>query len=1038
MKLTDKTIKSLCSSTIYKRGMEYFKQGRVHIKTRDDDKLTAVVDGEAVYNVQIKMSDEKIEDCYCSCPYFYTMNTACKHIAATLLLRRDEIENNGGSLTDVNERLASRLCAAYGLKNAEKIGLHLKFEISVLCRSSLEREFSVKLFAEEKNIEYPENFLDCIKNGKSFKISKNIEYIPEKTIFDSYENAMLSILTESYEGRTAQAVSYTKSYGSVSVGEEAMKRIFEILPNCRYTIVFNRMNIGKIPIKKENPDILIDISAAEGEITLYSGSYGTALSSDGKIFFFDDCIYITDKEWRERFMPIYEALAEDSRTQLSFKGDNAIAFASVVLPELSSLKGVITNGIEAAVIKESPKMTVYLDYDGNEILCTVKASYGDISLLLPEAVHNRRKIIVRDFQTENKILDFISDFEYKNGYYRLSDDEKIFNFFKSYKELEKYAVPVPSDRFCKAYVRDNIGIGASVSYNRDSGLFEASLETELSYEQIRDILSAVKLKKSFYKLPDGGFADLTAEGEMLFSLIKSGFSAEDVLNEKKILPNYRLLYLNALAESGINSKISVGNDIKEFINEQKSKTAVLPKGLEAILRDYQKAGVNWFKQLSSLGAGGILADDMGLGKTLQALAFLYSEKSAKPVLIITPSSLTYNWKNEMNKFIPEASVMLINGDSSEREALIEKIPEFEFVITSYPLLRRDIEQYKAIEFSYCIIDEAQNIKNPRTLNATAVKKINAERRFALTGTPIENSLSELWSVFDFIMPGYLNSNRQFKEWYEIPITKNNDSYALEELKAKISPFILRRMKKDVLSELPEKIESTVFADLTEEQKNLYTAYSHAAKDETLAILADGRPKLEILTLLTRLRQISCHPALFDENYNGGSGKLEVLTELVTTSVASKHRILIFSQFTSMLDIIQKQLKSKGFDLFRLDGSTASERRIELAERFNSGEREIFLISLKAGGFGLNLTGADTVIHFDPWWNPAVTAQASDRVYRIGQNKNVQIIQLASKNTVEEKILQLSEGKKKLASEIINGNSSVLGSMSAEEILSLFD
>lgn len=1039
MELTDKTIKSLCSSTIYKRGTEYFKQGRVHIKTRDEDKLTAVVDGDAVYNVQIKMTEDNIGGYYCSCPYFDTMNTVCKHIVATLLQRKEEVENNGGNLIDDNERLASKLCAVYGTTDVEKRKLHLKFEISILCRSYTDREFGVKIIAEGKNIEYPENFVDCIKMGNNFKISRAIEYSPDKHIFGEYEREILSVLTESYENRAAQDMIYTKSYGEVKLGEEAVKRILELLPQCDYSIVFNRMNIGRIEIKRENPDILIDVSATEGEINLYSGSYGTALSCDGKAFFYDDSIYLTDNKWQKLFMPIYEGLAGDHRTQISFKGDNAIAFASFVLPQISEMKGVVTNGIEDVVIKETPRVVVYLDSNAKEILCTVKVSYGDISLILPEAVHNRKKIVVRDLEFENKVLDLISDFEYRNGYYRLDDDERIFDFLKNRADLlYDVAQVMVSERFSKMKIRKNIGIEGAVSYNHDEGLLEANLKTDLSYEEIRDILSAVKLKKSFYRLSDGSFADLENERESLFGLIRTGFEAEDILSEKKILPRYQLLYLNALAEGGKDSKISVSDSVMEFVNKIKNTKLNLSKSLNNTLRDYQKTGVNWFKQLSSLGLGGILADDMGLGKTLQVLAFLYCEKPDKPVLIVTPSSLTYNWKNEMKKFIPDASVMIVDGNSEEREQLIGKIKGFDFIITSYPLLRRDIERYEDKEFSYCIIDEAQNIKNPRTMNALSVKKVNAEHKFALTGTPIENSLSELWSVFDFLMPGYLYSHQQFKEWFETPITRDGNKYALEELRAKISPFILRRMKNDVLSELPEKIESTVYADMTEEQKKLYAAYSLIAKDKALSILAEGNPKMEILTLLMRLRQISCHPSLFDANYSHDSGKLEVLTELVTTAVSSKHRILIFSQFTSMLDIIKKRLKEEGLDYFYLDGSTPSERRIELAERFNGGEREIFLISLKAGGFGLNLIGADMVIHFDPWWNPAVTNQATDRAYRIGQTKNVQVIRLASKDTIEEKILQLSESKKKLAADVVDGELSGLGAMSAEEILSLFD
>lgn len=1039
MELTEKNIKALCSSTIYKRGTEYFKQGRVHIKTREDDKVTAIVDGEAMYNVQVKMTDDKISDYYCSCPYFDTMNSVCKHIVATLLQRHDELENNGGSRADDNERLTSKLCGIFATKAEIKTKLHVKFDVFVMYRNFHERNFGIGLYVEGKKIEYPENFIECIKNQTSFKLGRNLEFSNDKYTFGEREKEIISILTESFESRAAQEQGYSKAYGEVPVGEEAMKRIFEILPGCDYNFIFNRMSVGRIEIKRENPDILVDILAQDGELTLYSGSYGTALSRDGKLFLFEDCVYITDSEWQKLFMPVYDCLAEDLRTQLSFRGDNAMAFASLVLPKLKELKGVVTNGVEETVIDEKPSIEVYFDIAAREVLCTVKVIYANVSFLLPEAIHNSKKIVIRDIELESRILGYISDFEYKNGYYRLADDEKIFDFLKNkLPNLYSVAKVFVSERFSKARIRENIGIEGHVSLNEGSGLLEAGLESSLSYEEIRDILSAVKLKKSFYRLSDGSFIDIEKESSELSMLMRAGFEAEDVLEEKKILPRYQLLYLNALAESDKNSKISVADSITEYVEKIKSKKLKLSKELDKVLRGYQKEGINWLKQLSSLGLGGILADDMGLGKTLQILAFLYCEKPDKSSLIVTPSSLTYNWKNEVKKFIPDAKVMIIDGNMEEREKLVGEYDKYDFLITSYPLLRRDIELYKDIEFSYCIIDEAQNIKNPRTMNAQSVKAIRADHKFALTGTPIENSLSELWSVFDFLMPGYLYSQSEFKDWFENPITRDKNEAALEELRAKISPFIMRRMKKDVLKELPEKIESTVYADMTEAQKRHYEAYSQIAKDKALAILQGGSPKMEILTLLMRLRQISCHPSLFDEAYNGQSGKLEVLADLVKTAVASEHRILIFSQFTSMLDIIKSRLKEEKISYFYLDGSTPSEKRIELSDRFNAGEKEVFLISLKAGGFGLNLTGADMVIHFDPWWNPAVMEQASDRAYRIGQQKNVQVIRLASKDTIEEKILTLAESKRKLASDIVDGELSGLKTMSAEEILALFD
>ena len=407
-------------------------------------------------------------------------------------------------------------------------------------------------------------------------------------------------------------------------------------------------------------------------------------------------------------------------------------------------------------------------------------------------------------------------------------------------------------------------------------------------------------------------------------------------------------------------------NLKKYIEEIKNIEPVIPSEVSDILRGYQKDGMAWLSQLSYLGFGGILADDMGLGKTLQVIAYIHGIKPEKPTLIVAPSALTYNWLSEINKFTPNAKTIIVDGAKEDREKLIQTISEYEFVITSYPLLRRDIAHYKEFEFSYCFIDEAQHIKNPKTMNARSVKKINAEHKFALTGTPIENSLLELWSIFDFVMPGYLYSAHEFRNRYEMPLVKDGDKMTADSFRARIKPFMLRRMKNDVLNELPEKIENTMYAELTGEQKKMYTSYLALAKNQTLALLGEGgQGKMRILTLLMRLRQICCHPTLFDENYDKDSGKLDLLMELVTNAVESGHRILVFSQFTSMLSIIRESLKNVGIDSFYLDGKTPSYERAELSDRFNGGENNVFLISLKAGGVGLNLTGADTVIHYEP-------------------------------------------------------------------------
>ena len=414
-----------------------------------------------------------------------------------------------------------------------------------------------------------------------------------------------------------------------------------------------------------------------------------------------------------------------------------------------------------------------------------------------------------------------------------------------------------------------------------------------------------------------------------------------------------------------------------------------------------------------------------------------SEKKDKPALVVAPSALVYNWLNEINKFAPIAKVRVVDGTKEERGAALLGIDGVDFVITSYPLLRRDISMYQELEFSYMFIDESQNIKNPDTMSAKAVKKINAQRKFALSGTPIENNLSELWSVFDFVMKGYLNTRREFLKVYEGIKSEEDGGEDLVQLRKKIKPFVMRRLKTDVLNELPEKIENTIFCELVPEQKKLYEAFLAAARNEVTEIINTRDGSMKILTLLLRLRQICCHPGLFDLNYKKDSGKLLFLSELIDSALSQGRRILIFSQFTSMLDLIRAELKKKNLDCFFIDGKTPAKLRTQMADRFNGGEKNLFLVSLKAGGTGLNLTGADMVIHYDPWWNPAVTSQATDRAHRIGQTKAVQVIKLAARGTIEEQILKLQETKQNLADSIIKKNDKTISGRTKEEILSLF-
>ena len=438
----------------------------------------------------------------------------------------------------------------------------------------------------------------------------------------------------------------------------------------------------------------------------------------------------------------------------------------------------------------------------------------------------------------------------------------------------------------------------------------------------------------------------------------------------------------------------------------------------------------------------------GFGKTIQLLVVLlaYQEETEnpKPSMVVCPSSLTLNWQNEINKFAPSISTLVIHGTAEEREKQIKKIPHYALVITSYDLLKRDIEIYKECDYSFkfIIADEAQYIKNNNTQNARTIKKIKADTRFALTGTPIENALSELWSIFDFIMPGYLYSYKKFKELYEMPIVRDNSQQAMRKLKMLIEPFILRRTKKEVLTELPDKTISVLNNEMQGEQLEIYRTYLANAKREVAQELKENgleKSQIKILALLMRLRQICCHPSLFIENYQGESSKLNQCIELLKDAILSGHKILLFSGYSSMLEMIEKELKKEKISYFKLTGQTKVGDRIKLVEEFNNNpEIKVFLISLKAGGTGLNLIGADMVIHYDPWWNLSAENQATDRTYRIGQKKNVQVYKLITKDSIEERIFELQERKANLAKMMLSTETTFLNRLSKEDVMALFE
>ncbi len=591
----------------------------------------------------------------------------------------------------------------------------------------------------------------------------------------------------------------------------------------------------------------------------------------------------------------------------------------------------------------------------------------------------------------------------------------------------------------------------SVGVRLTSGLLELQLDSpQLTPQELEEIFCGYQQKKKYVRLKNGDyFAIGEGETEEVLAMLDALQVDPKQLGAGSVtLENYRALALNERLMSTPEIKVERDQEfktmIRDFKNIEESKFDV-PPSMRKILRTYQKEGFRWLKTIAHYGFGGILADDMGIGKTLQMIAVLEDARlqgEGGCSLVVTPASLILNWQAEIRRFAPQLKCGCVHGTLKERQDTLAAADDFDVLITSYDYVKRDEALYQPLAFQYLVLDEAQAIKNQRTKSAQAVKQIQARHRFALTGTPIENSLAELWSIFDFLMPGYLFSYAQFKENYELPIVRYDDEERLTLLKKLVSPFILRRVKQDVLKELPEKTESVLQIEFSEAEKKLYQASLQQIQTQLTQTLDQqtnaGSSKIMILAMLTRLRQICCDPGLVFDGYGGERSKLSACMELIENAVESGKKILVFSQFTTILDKLRGECEKRGIGTYLLTGATPKQQRFDLMESFNRDKTPVFLISLKAGGTGLNLTGAEIVIHYDPWWNLSAENQATDRAYRIGQTRNVQVVKLIVEGTVEEKISKLQQQKQQLSQSVIEGSDGSIAAMSREEILELFE
>ena len=915
-------------------------------------------------------------------------------------------------------------------------------------------------------------FYTRMMNKELYKYGDRLEFVHSKENFEDESQELLNFIM-----RYAEIIALTNSnansnyryYGKtlnetyIMIGNSAIDELFEALENKKVSIEKD-YETKEIRFIDGNPKIqftLEKVNDDEYKIVANFDIFKTIIlkGKEYKYVLTDNGLYRCDKEFENNTLKLLKLFRDSFSSQILLGKDQIKELFSVVFPRVKdAIK--IKEDIKEELEEYKPEnlgVKVFLDFDKNDyIVADVKLCYGENEFNPLNEEEEKNFKYPRNVIEETKAMKIFRTtgfmYDAKNLRFILPDQDKIYDFLTNDVNyyMKKFEVLVTENFRNKEIIRPQIStLGVKIT----NDLLSVDLsKLNIDLDEIRDILKKYRLKKKYYKLKDGTFLDIEDSKEIEF--IDKLLSANNYKLEEGTLklPVRRSLYLNQLLKEVKGTEIVKDAEYKHIVKgldkDGIDEEIEIPSELESVLRPYQKIGFKWLKTLDDFKFGGILADDMGLGKTLQAISLLLNykenEKDRKTSIVVCPSSLALNWKNEIEKFTSDLNIKVIRGTYEERKKIIKELENYDLIITSYDLLKRDIDIYKQkdYKFKYIFADEAQYLKNNNTKNAKTIKQLNSDTRFALTGTPIENSLAELWSIFDFIMPGYLFDYREFKARYEVPIVKDEDREAMNKLKLLIEPFVLRRTKKEVLTELPEKTITVLDNEMDEEQRNIYLSYLARAKQELqeeMQMDDIGKNQIKILALLTRLRQICCHPSLFIRDYKNGSSKLDQCIEIIEDGITAGHKILLFSSYTSMFDIIEEKLKEKEISYFKLTGSTKVDERIKLVDEFNSNsDIKVFLISLKAGGTGLNLTGADMVIHYDPWWNISAENQATDRTYRIGQKNNVQVYKLITKDTIEEKIYELQQKKEKLTENMLDTQTTFINKLSREEIMSLFD
>ena len=1010
------------------------------------------------YNTHIKinMQNSDIMGTNCSCETFkenskHIKNYVCKHISATndvfYSLAKKKMQKN--KLKSNNKpKLVKEKNEEH--KGQEKRFLSLDINIKHMLKEGITL-FNCEFRIGTGNLNLILDLKDFLyKNSlkKPLKFNDGFTYNPLKDEFLDEDKRVLQFVASHKDMISGRYLR---------LKQNNLKDFLKLIDE-KKKINFNFNSINyEVKVKKENVPVALTLKEGkEGFILSHHKKFPIILNNSGDVMFFDRNLYLPRKRQLEYYIPIHKLFLKNNTITYKKSLENLRS----LLEELKNISKNIVLDENIRVFKEKLMKTTFNLYKNKEkIYCNVKIDYcGYIIDLIRDEKDNS---FLRDLKSEKYIEFQLERFKFikrEEDFCFIGSEEEIYELFsKGIKRLRELGEVLLSEELKEFKVLDSSLISSELK--ELSNFYKLKFDFgDFELRELRESIEAMKRGDRFYRTKKV-YLDLEDPGIVNFLNLLDDLGLENIKDNEVYIDKSKVLYIQEKLKDRNLSFIKGGNVLQEIVGKllnKEFKRKLVPKALNAELRPYQKEGFKWINEITDLGFGGVLADDMGLGKTLQIIAFLLSQKKSKSIVVV-PTSVIYNWMDEFEKFAPSIRIGLVHGSKSKRDKVLRdfkrglgiKIEEknlkeksyekYDVLLTTYGTLKNDEKAYENLSFDYCIIDEAQNIKNPSAQATLSVKNIKSRCNIALTGTPIENNLMELWSIFDFVMPGYLFTKERFRERFIL------DESNLSELKSLITPFILRRLKEEVLSELPEKLEKKYLVEMKGKQKQLYSFYVNAIKNqlnENKSSEKSGRDKINLFAYLTKLREICLDPSLVVPDYTGESSKLTVVKEIVKDASESGKKILLFSQFTSVLQKIEEDFKKEDISYLYLDGGTSAKDRVERVKKFNEDSNiKVFLISLKAGGVGLNLTSASVVIHFDPWWNPAVEDQATDRAHRFGQENKVEVIKLVAKDTIEEKIVLMQEDKRELIQSLMDGKTmdgKGLKRLTEEEISKLFE